>query len=127
MSDVMTLALALFVGAALGAFFFGGLWWTVQKGIASERPAVWFVGSLLLRASLVLAGFYFFSQGHWSRLVACVCGFLIARVIVVRRLARPSAAQVFQPDGGISGRREGMSYDAAEEQARWEKENRIAH
>ena len=38
MNDVLTLALALLVGALLGAFFFGGLWWTVHKGVASERP-----------------------------------------------------------------------------------------
>ena len=31
MSDTLALALALFAGALLGTFFFGGLWWTVQK------------------------------------------------------------------------------------------------
>jgi F1F0 ATPase subunit 2 len=88
MSDNLDLALALFAGALLGVFFFGGLWLTVQKGITSERPALWFLGSLLLRTGLILAGFYFFAQGHWSRLVACLLGFLIARVIVVKRLTR---------------------------------------
>ena len=39
MSDTLALALALFAGALLGAFFFGGLWWTVQKGVSSESPA----------------------------------------------------------------------------------------
>ena len=38
MSDISAVALAPFVGALLGAFFFGGLWWTVQKGVTSERP-----------------------------------------------------------------------------------------
>ena len=33
MSDIPALALALVAGALLGAFFFGGLWWTVQKGV----------------------------------------------------------------------------------------------
>ena len=66
-------------GGLLGVFFFGGLWWTVQKGVTSESPAVWFLGSLLLRTGVILAGFYFVSQGHWSRLVACLLGFLIAR------------------------------------------------
>jgi len=88
MSDNLDLALALFAGASLGVFFFGGLWWTVQKGVASERPALWFLASLLLRTGLILAGFYFLAQGHWSRLVACLLGFLIARVIVVKRLTR---------------------------------------
>ncbi len=66
MSDLPTLALAFVAGALLGAFFFGGLWWTVQKGVASEQPALWFLGSLLLRTGLILAGFYLVSQGHWS-------------------------------------------------------------
>ena len=93
MSDILALALALFAGALLGAFFFGGLWWTVQKGVASERPALWFLGSLLLRTGLILAGFYFVSQGHWSRLVACLLGFLIARIIVVRRLTHSAGGR----------------------------------
>ena len=93
MSDILALALALFAGALLGTFFFGGLWWTVQKGVMSERPALWFLGSLLLRTGLILAGFYFVSQGHWSRLVACLLGFLIARFIVVRRLTQAPAEE----------------------------------
>jgi len=88
MSDNLDLALAFFAGALLGVFFFGSLWWTVQKGVTSERPALWFLGSLLLRTGLILAGFYFLAQGHWSRLVACLLGFLITRVIVVKRLTR---------------------------------------
>jgi F1F0 ATPase subunit 2 len=87
MSDIPPLALAFVAGAVLGAFFFGGLWWTVQKGISSRSPAIWFLSSLLLRTGAILAGFYFVSQGHWSRLVACLVGFLIARVMIVKRLA----------------------------------------
>jgi F1F0 ATPase subunit 2 len=93
MSDLQALALALLAGALLGAIFFGGLWWTVQKGVASERPALWFLGSLLLRTSMILAGFYFVSQDHWSRFVACLLGFLIARILVVKRLTRAPAKE----------------------------------
>ena len=93
MSDIPALALAFVAGALLGVFFFGGLWWTVQKGVTSERPALWFLGSLLLRTGLILAGFYFVAQGHWSRLVVCLLGFLIARVIVVKRLTRAPAEE----------------------------------
>ena len=96
MSDILALTLALSAGVLLGAFFFGGLWWTVQKGVTSETPALWFLGSLLLRTCIILAGFYLVSQGHWSRLVVCLLGFLLARVVVVRRLTRPSAEEPTQ-------------------------------
>jgi F1F0 ATPase subunit 2 len=93
MSDILALGLALVAGALLGAFFFGGLWWTVQKGMVSERPELWFVGSLLLRTAMILAGFYVVAQGHWSRLAMCLLGFLIARVVVVKRLTRVPAEE----------------------------------
>ena len=70
MNEVLTLALALAAGVLLGAIFFGGLWLTVRKGVSSKQPALWFFGSLLLRMSIVLGGFYFVSGGHWERLLA---------------------------------------------------------
>jgi F1F0 ATPase subunit 2 len=87
MNDIPALALGLLAGAMLGAVFFGGLWWTVRKGVRSENPALWFLGSLLLRTGLVLGGFYVGLQGHWSRFAMCVVGFIIARVVIVRWLA----------------------------------------
>ena len=87
MSDFLLLFVAMLAGFLLGALFFGGLWWTVHKGIQSENPAFWFLGSLLLRTGLVLAGFYFGSQGHWSKFVAYLLGFIVARVFVVKWLA----------------------------------------
>jgi len=84
MSEFLILAVALAAGLLLGAFFFGGLWWTVRKGVSSKHPALWFPGSLLLRMSLVLVGFYFAGRGDWRRLVACLLGFIIARFCVMR-------------------------------------------
>jgi F1F0 ATPase subunit 2 len=92
-TELLSLALALCTGALLGVFFFGGLWWSVQKGVVSPRPELWFLGSLLLRTILILGGFYYVAQGHWSRLVACLFGFLIARFIVVQRLTRMPAQE----------------------------------
>ena len=88
MNETLSLVLALVTGVLLGALFFGGLWWTVRKGVSSQRPALWFFGSLLLRMSIALAGFYFVSGGHWERLLVCLLGFVAARPIVTR-LTRP--------------------------------------
>ena len=84
MNETLMLVLALVAGVLLGAMFFGGLWWTVCKGVSSQRPALWFFGSLLLRMSIALAGFYLVTGGHWERLLACLLGFVMARLIVTR-------------------------------------------
>jgi F1F0 ATPase subunit 2 len=93
MNETLSLGLALVTGGLLGAMFFGGLWWTVQKGAASKRAALWFFASLVVRTSITLAGFYLVARGHWERLLVCLAGFVIARLIVTRltRAAEKSA------------------------------------
>ena len=89
MNEPLSLASALVAGVLLGAFFFGGLWWTVRQAISSKRVALWFLGSVLLRMSVALAGIYFVSGRHWERLLLCLLGFVMAR-LVVTWLTRPS-------------------------------------
>lgn len=89
MNEALNLVSALIAGFLLGAFFFGGLWWTVQRGLSSRRPAFWFLGSLLLRTGTSVAGFYFASGGHWERLLICLLGFFIMRRIVIRLTRLP--------------------------------------
>jgi len=84
MSEPLMWVLAAAMGCVLGAVFFGGLWWTVRKGVSSRGPALWFLGSMLVRMGLVLVGFHLVGGGHWQRLVACLLGFLIARLVVMR-------------------------------------------
>ena len=84
MAELLTLAAALVAGILLGAFFFGGLWWTVRKGMTSERVALWFFGSMLLRTGVVMLGFYFVMGDSWQRLLAGLLGFVLARLIVTR-------------------------------------------
>jgi len=88
--DWLSLVLAGMAGGLLGVVFFGGLWWTVRRGVDSKRAALWFLGSWLLRTAIVLAGFYLVSDGHWEPLLAALFGFVLARFILIR-LTRPSA------------------------------------
>jgi F1F0 ATPase subunit 2 len=83
MNETLLLVLAGAAGLGLGAIFFGGLWWTVRKGVSSPRPALWFLGSMLLRMTIVLAGFYFIGRGHWNRTLVCLLGFVVARFLVM--------------------------------------------
>ncbi len=83
MNENLVLVLAGLAGCLFGTLFFYGLWWTVRKGIACKQPALWLLGSLLLRTGIVLTGFYLISDGRWERLLACLLGFVIARFIVI--------------------------------------------
>lgn len=99
MSDMLMGIFAMLGGLALGGVFFGGLWWTVQRGAISASPARWFIGSFVLRTAIVLAGFYFIGGGQLGRLGLCLLGFLLARVLVLV-LTRPTptaAAQAAPP------------------------------
>ncbi len=84
MNDVFFMIVAFGVGILLGAFYFGGLWWTVLKGVASVRPALWFGSSMLLRTSVILVGFYLVGRDHWARMLVCFFGFVVSRVLVMR-------------------------------------------
>lgn len=99
MNETLTLALAFLGGALLGAVFFGGLWWTIRRGLRSQRPVAWFASSLLLRAAIALAGFFFISRGDWRRLVACLAGFLASRVIVMLLTRSPQAPRIRAAEG----------------------------
>jgi F1F0 ATPase subunit 2 len=91
---MLTLALAALAGGALGAFFFGGLWWTVRKSVSSPHAALWLFGSLLLRMPVTLLGFYFVSGRRWQRLLACLLGFAAARLVTTWWTRQPGGGRV---------------------------------
>lgn len=84
MNELWLPILVVLAGILLGALFFGGLWWTVLKGVSAKQPALWFGTSLLLRTGIVLAGFYFVAGADWKRMLLCLLGFVAARFIVIR-------------------------------------------
>lgn len=87
--------LAAAIGALLGAVFYGGLYWTVSRGLASKHPALWFLLSLLVRVAIVLLGFYFVlslsipGSVPSLRLISCLVAFTVAG-LTIRWCTRPS-------------------------------------
>jgi F1F0 ATPase subunit 2 len=83
-SDIGPIIEALAIGLFLGALFFGGLWWTVRRGLTAANPALWFGVSALARMAITLSGLYYVTRTGWPSLVASLCGMLIARVATTR-------------------------------------------
>ena len=84
MMVITFMMLALVAGICVGIMFFGGLWWTVQKAMVSRQPGLLFAGSLLVRTVLTLAAFYLIGGRSWQRLLVCLIGFMIGRILVKR-------------------------------------------
>jgi len=82
MTETLMLLIAWAAGALIGTIFFGGLWWTVRKAVSFRQPALWFLASQLLRTAFALSAFYFVARGDWLRLLSCLFGFIVARMIV---------------------------------------------
>jgi F1F0 ATPase subunit 2 len=77
---------AMVAGVGLGLFYFGGLWWTTQRLPVSHSPGLLVLVSFAGRTAITLCAFYFVMGGQWQRLVACLAGFILARVVLTRRL-----------------------------------------
>jgi F1F0 ATPase subunit 2 len=91
MNEALILAGDLLAGTLLGAFFFGGLWWTIRSGFPSQWSGLWFSASLMLRMAVAITGFYLVSHGEWRKLLACLAGFLLGRIAVTRLIRLPAA------------------------------------
>jgi F1F0 ATPase subunit 2 len=84
MRELLIMVGVFMAGAAVGVFYFFGLWLTVKKAITAKIPALWISGSYMIRTGITLAGFYYTSQGNWQRMIICLCGFLFGRYLVSR-------------------------------------------
>ena len=92
MNDILALVLAAVGGVFLGTLYFGGLWWTLRTSLGSTRIGSRLLVSLLLRSGLCLSGFYIIGNGYPERFLACLLGFFIARIVVIKLTNRLSLA-----------------------------------
>ena len=57
-------------GLVLGAAYMAALWFTVRRISTVRQPGLWLFVSAVVRVALLLAGFYWVSQGRWQGIVA---------------------------------------------------------
>ncbi len=98
MTDTLLLLLAAAGGGLLGVFYFGGLRWTLRRGLASQASALWFAGSFLLRTGICLGGFYWIGANDPVRILVCLGGFIVARVIVTKLTGDPAYTRDLEPN-----------------------------
>ena len=88
MSDLpqaLHLLWAAAMGGALGAVYFGGLWWTTRRALASTSPALWVAGSALARTAVVVWVLFALFRNDWQALLSALAGFTVVRWAVTRR------------------------------------------
>lgn len=86
--------LAVIGGGAIGALYFGGLWWTVQRVARARHPGLLVAASYLMRTTIAAAALLAVASGEAGRVLAALAGFLLVRAVLVRsvRDARCPAA-----------------------------------
>jgi F1F0 ATPase subunit 2 len=81
------LAIGALAGAGIGAAYFLWLWWTLQGLVDRRRAGLWFVVNVAARLVLAVAGFGLVARWlGWQALAAALAGFVVARVVLLRRL-----------------------------------------
>ncbi|MFW6114837.1 MAG: ATP synthase subunit I [Thermodesulfobacteriota bacterium] len=86
MTDAFGLILALSAGIGIGVFYFGGLLWTIQTLPARTKPGLWVAASYFIRTGVAVFTFYLVMGGHWQRIMMSLLGFLVIRMVMIRRL-----------------------------------------
>jgi F1F0 ATPase subunit 2 len=102
---------ALLLGLALGAGYFGGLWWTLAALPRWRRPGVALLLSFVVRGAIAVAAFVLLARAGLAPLALAFAGFLAARMALVAwwrpaRL-RPDGPAHGAADGRVDGRVEG--------------------
>ena len=85
MLEAALILASLAAGVVLGAFYFGGLWWTLRRLPGARRPALLSLGSFTGRLAVCLAGFILLARsGRWELIIVAMAGFVLARTALVR-------------------------------------------
>ena len=108
MSDLEQIGLASLFGVILGVIFFGGLLWTIQRGLHSQQPALTFVVSYFIRLFAVMLGFWWMASSHWGSIFACLCAFVAVRFLFTR-FGRLLQNWQTRPAGGGDGHKTDLS------------------
>ena len=84
-SELSLLLFAFFGGLLSGAFFFGGLWWSVKRALTAKHPGKLLFKSFLLRCTVFLICLALITDLTLERILAYLAGFFCLRQMALRR------------------------------------------
>lgn len=87
----LSLILRLLAGAALGVFFYGGLWLSVHRLKQARHPIALTLASFWMRMLIVIGGLVWAMKGRWEYLLVCFVGLWIGRLAVSKTLVEERA------------------------------------
>jgi F1F0 ATPase subunit 2 len=88
--SALAILIRLLGGVAVGVFFYGGLWFTVNHLAGSRYRALLLVGSFGIRTLVVLSGFLLLFESRWDYALLCLIGFTMGRLAVMKfMVSRP--------------------------------------
>jgi F1F0 ATPase subunit 2 len=69
-------------GVALAILYLTLLWITVRRLPQLQYKGLWLAGTAVARLAALMLAFYWIMDGQWQRLLACLVGFILARLAV---------------------------------------------
>jgi F1F0 ATPase subunit 2 len=92
-TDMLNLIMAFGFGTAIGFFYFMGLLWTLRRLPQARNPSLLMLGSFVFRTAAATGCFYLIMGNRWERVAVSLLGFVVARIVFVRRL-KPERARI---------------------------------
>jgi F1F0 ATPase subunit 2 len=83
-STTLLWCIAFLGGLLTGVTNYAGLWFTVRKLHLYSRPLLAVMLSMLVRTIFCLVVMYLVTKDHPERLIACLAGFFLIRLLSVR-------------------------------------------
>jgi len=93
MIDAVAIAISFLGGIVMSLFYFGGLWWTVSQFQNTRNTIGFYLASLLVRTLVLILCIIFLLQVGIVNLLVAMVGFMICRLILVRKLAFPTGTR----------------------------------
>lgn len=83
--NFLDVGIAAMGGVLTGAFYYGGLWWTLQRLANATRPALLLGMSFLVRTVVVLLALLWLTDLQFALILVFMVGFIVMRLVLTQR------------------------------------------